>query len=74
MAEMEKRGMTLIAIHDRPLKTELGEYYYLIECTGSYKSYEALTKEADFAFRYLGSFPSAETEFAAGAIQKNISP
>ena len=57
MAEMEKRGMTLIAIHDRPLKTELGEYYYLIECAGSYKSYEALTKEADFAFRYLGSFP-----------------
>lgn len=57
MAEMEKRDMTLIAIHDRPLKTELGEYYYLIECTGSYKSYEALTKEADFTFRYLGSFP-----------------
>ncbi|MBO4562114.1 MAG: prephenate dehydratase [Clostridia bacterium] len=56
MSEMEKRGMTLIAIHDRPLKTELGEYYYLIECTGSFKSYEALTKEADFTFRYLGSF------------------
>ena len=57
MAEMEKRDMTLIAIHDRPLKTELGEYYYLIECTGSCKSYEALTKEADFTFRFLGSFP-----------------
>ena len=57
MAEMEKRDMTLIAIHDRPLKTELGEYYYLIECTGSFKSYEALTKGTDFAFRYLGSFP-----------------
>jgi prephenate dehydratase len=57
MAEMEKRDMTLIALHDRPLKTELGEYFYLIECTGSYQSYEALTKEADFTFRFLGSFP-----------------
>jgi len=57
MADMEEQKMTLITIHDRPLKTELGEYYYLIECTNSsYKNYEALTKKSSFTFRYLGSF------------------
>ena len=56
MADMETQGMILITIHDRPLKTELGEYYYLIECTGSYKNYQAITGASDFAFRYLGSF------------------
>lgn len=33
LSEMEKRKMTLVALHDRPRKTELGEYYYLIECS-----------------------------------------
>ena len=57
MADMEEQKMTLITIHDRPLKTELGEYYYLIECTNSsYQNYEALTKKSSFTFRYLGSF------------------
>lgn len=56
MSEMKKKKMTLIAIHDRPRKTELGEYYYLIECAGSYKSYQKLTAKSSFEFRYLGSF------------------
>lgn len=56
MAEMETQSMTLIALHDRPLKTELGEYYYLIECTGSYENYRAVTEADGFTFRYLGSF------------------
>ena len=56
MADMETQRMTLITIHDRPLKTELGAYYYLIECTGSYKNYQAITGTSDFSFRYLGSF------------------
>ncbi|MBR0317968.1 MAG: hypothetical protein IJQ86_01625 [Spirochaetia bacterium] len=56
MAEMKKRKMTLITIHDRPRKTELGEYYYLIECTGSYKSYQKLAGKSGFDLRYLGSF------------------
>ena len=57
MAAMEKQKMTLVAIHDRPLKTELGEYYYLIECEGC--SYADLTKILDktgLEIRYLGSF------------------
>ena len=56
MAEMKKRKMTLITIHNRPQKTELGEYYYLIECTGSYKSYQKLAGKSSFDLRYLGSF------------------
>ena len=56
MSEMKKKKMTLVAIHDRPRKTELGEYYYLIECTGSYKNYQKLTSKTSFDLRYLGSF------------------
>lgn len=58
IAEMESSKMTLVAIHDRPEKTELGRYCYVIECSGSdYKSYNKLTDNGDFEFRYLGSFP-----------------
>ena len=57
MKEMERQNMTLITIHDRPLKTELGEYFYLIECAGSnYEQYQKLTEKSEFTFRYLGSF------------------
>ncbi len=57
MKMMEEQKMTLIAIHDRPLKTELGQYYYLIECSNSsYISYKKLTNRSSFQFRYLGSF------------------
>lgn len=57
MADMEELKMELVTIHDRPLKTELGEYYYLVECKGgSYESYQKLTEKSAFEFRYLGSF------------------
>ena len=57
MKIMEEQKMTLIAIHNRPLKTELGQYYYLIECSNSnYISYQKLTNSSPFKFRYLGSF------------------
>ena len=57
LAQMELQKMTLIAIHDRPLKTELGQYFYLIECAnGSYGDYLKLTGKSEFEFRYLGSF------------------
>ncbi len=64
MEDIKKRGMTLVTIHDRPKKTELGQYNYLIECSNAdYESYEKLTEENNFEFRYLGSFevcPDAE--------------
>ena len=57
MTAMEKQNITLITLHDRSLKTELGEYYYLIECADcSYISYQKLTESSSFSFRYLGSF------------------
>lgn len=57
MTELQRQKAELIAVHDRPLKTELGEYCYLIECAGySYESYTKLTQDAPFEFRYLGSF------------------
>ncbi len=57
ISKMDKNGMTLVTIHDRPLKTILGKYYYLIECSDTnYKSYEKITQTKGFEFRYLGSF------------------
>lgn len=58
LKEMESCDLTLVAIHDRPEKTELGRYCYVIECSGGdYKSYQKLTANSNFEFRYLGSFP-----------------
>ena len=57
MAAMEKQRMTLIALHDRPLKTELGQYAFLIECEGiPYRAYVKLTENSALAFRYLGNY------------------
>ena len=57
MEQISQNGMKLIAIHDRPLKTRLGEYYYLIECAGGdHESYLVLADESPFKFRYLGSY------------------
>ena len=57
MTEMKKQKMTLVTIHDRPLKTELGQYFYLIECAdSSYSDYQKLTENKAFVFRYLGSY------------------
>ena len=57
MAEMEKRGITLVTLHDRPEKTELGNYRYLMECSScSYEDYLKLTENSEYTFRYLGSF------------------
>jgi prephenate dehydratase/chorismate mutase/prephenate dehydratase len=67
LAKLKERGMTLVTIHDRPLKTVLGEYYYVIECADSdYENYEALTKNKDFEFRYLGSFNIHGTDLVSG--------
>lgn len=57
MKNMEEQKMKLIAIHDRPLKTQLGQYYYLIECSNSsYIKYKRAIQNSSFNFRYLGSF------------------
>ena len=57
LSSLKENGMTLITLHDRPLKTVLGEYYYVIECEDcDYSDYQAITKTKGFEFRFLGSF------------------
>ena len=58
LASVQEQGLTVIAVHDRPQKTELGHYAYLIECTGGgYDQFAALEDNEAFELRYLGSFP-----------------
>lgn len=58
MSALTKPGARLVAIHDRPGKTELGTYNYLIECEGlKYPEYQKITSSAQgFEFRFLGCF------------------
>lgn len=57
MDKIENEGIKLVTIHDRPQKTELGDYHYLIECEDmTYDDYTKLSGSSDFEFRYLGSF------------------
>ena len=59
LSKMDEYGIKLVTIHDRPLKTVLGEYYYVIECEKcSYKKYKKLKKSCSLEFRYLGRFNS----------------
>ena len=58
MSQLNDKGITLVTIHDRPLKTELGEYNYILECEGcTYEDYKSIASNETFTFRYLGSFP-----------------
>lgn len=50
-------GAELVTIHDRPLRTDLGSYSYVIECEGlTYEDYLEITDSSDMEFRYLGCF------------------
>ena len=57
MTRISEQDLILVTLHDRPLKTRLGEYHYVIECAGgSYQDYEKLTRNSAFTFRFLGCF------------------
>lgn len=57
LAKLNDQKMKLVTLHDRPQKTELGKYYYIIECSDTnYESYKKLTENKSFEFRYLGAF------------------
>jgi len=57
LAKAQEQGLTIIGVHDRPEKTELGRYHYLIECAGGgYEQFAALQKDCPLTLRYLGSF------------------
>lgn len=57
MKSMGNMSMTLVTIHDRPLKTVLGEYNYIIECKDcSYDDYLKLQEKSNLELRFLGCF------------------
>lgn len=50
-------GATVVAVHDRPAKTVLGEYVFLIECEDADKAtFDALAAPG-FELHYYGAFP-----------------
>ena len=58
LAAISKSDLPIISIHDRPEKTTLGRYIYLIECeSGSYEAYQKISALPEFRFRYFGAFP-----------------
>lgn len=59
LSSVKEQGLAVVAVHDRPEKTELGRYTYLVECLGgSHADFEAVQASAStFTLRYLGSFP-----------------
>ncbi len=57
MTELEKKDISLVAIHERPERTELGDYIYIVECSNmDYEQLEKLMKGSLLEFRYLGSY------------------
>ena len=66
LKELDAQGMTLVSIHDRPAKTTLGQYVYVVECSGGGQDAceEIAEKCKDFTIRYLGSYPVLEIKNA----------
>lgn len=57
MNTMKAQNIKLVAIHDRPMKTELGNYHYIIECADcSYQSYNKIAEQSQMELRFLGCF------------------
>jgi len=57
ISDLNDKKITLIAVHDRPLKTELGEYSYLIECSYIKPDvYSKIEGTSPMKLRYIGSF------------------
>lgn len=59
LTSVEAQGMEVVAVHDRPEKTELGRYTFLVECKGGgADAFDKVTAENPaLSYRYLGSFP-----------------
>lgn len=66
LKELDAQGMTLVSIHDRPAKTTLGQYVYVVECSGGGQDAceEIAEKCKDFTIRHLGSYPVLEIKNA----------
>ena len=58
LAAMDAQGLALVSLHDRPAKTALGEYVYLLECSGGGQEAFARLEEdcGALSLRFLGSY------------------
>ena len=57
MSNIKSNNKKIITLHDKPLKTTLGEYKYLIELENcNYDEYLKITNKEKFDFRFLGTF------------------
>ena len=58
MKQIADNDISIVSIHDRPQKTTLGSYIYLIECSGSgYREFELLRDlTGTFELGYRGAF------------------
>lgn len=57
LAKTEQCGLKPVYIHDRPEKTVLGRYIWLIECEGGGRSdFEKISSEVKFELQYRGAF------------------
>ena len=57
LSEISDHNGELVTLHDRPLRTVLGEYNYIIECEGlSYDDYLTITSDSNMVFRFLGCY------------------
>ncbi|MGN0656717.1 MAG: prephenate dehydratase [Ruminiclostridium sp.] len=54
---LDQHGLTPVFIHDRPEKTILGRYIWLIECEGGdYSSFTAIKHSVKLELQYRGAF------------------
>ena len=57
LESVEDAGLSVVAVHDRPARTELGIYVYLIECSGGgYDAFERVASDEVYELRFLGSY------------------
>ena len=56
LSKMEKLGLSLISLHDRNLKTELGEYEYIVECSPGDKTLYKKLSTSKIEMRWFGAF------------------
>lgn len=58
LSKTEKLGLEPLYIHDRPEKTVMGRYIWLIECEGGgYDDFKKIDDDTELELQYRGAFP-----------------
>ena len=57
LSKTEKLGLTPLYIHDRPEKTVMGRYVWLIECEGGgFNEFTEISNGSELELKYRGAF------------------